>query len=69
MSVKVTRTSPMTGTENTVELFITQYEWEMGCYLRDDGALIQHAFPMLDATEREFIMSGISPEEQDSIFG
>jgi hypothetical protein len=33
------------------------------------GALIQEAFPMLSATEREFMITGFTPEEQEAIFG
>lgn len=32
------------------------------------GALIQQAFPFLSAEEREFLMTGITPEEWDEIF-
>lgn len=33
------------------------------------GELIQNAFPTLNASEREFIMTGISDEEWDTMFG
>lgn len=33
------------------------------------GVLIQDAFPTLAADEREFLMSGITKEEWESIFG
>lgn len=33
------------------------------------GALIQDAFPFLSAAEREFLISGITPEEWDRMFG
>ena len=29
---------------------------------------IQHAFPELDADDREFLLSGVTPEEHDSLF-
>jgi hypothetical protein len=32
-----------------------------------DGELIQNAFPMLNADQREFIMTGITPKEWDSM--
>jgi len=33
------------------------------------GALIQNAFPNMSAGDREFLMSGYSPEAFDEIFG
>jgi hypothetical protein len=35
----------------------------------NQGALIQNAFPMLDAGEREFLLTGMTPYEWRSIFG
>lgn len=32
------------------------------------GALIQDAFPFLSASEREFLISGIPPDEWDRLF-
>ena len=34
-----------------------------------NGALVQNAFPNLDADDREFIVSGITPEEWDATYG
>ena len=34
-----------------------------------NGALVQNAFPNLDADDREFISSGIIPSEWDATFG
>ena len=33
------------------------------------GAMVQTAFPYLNSTEREFMISGLTPEEQKAIFG
>jgi len=33
------------------------------------GAMIQNAFPMLGADDREFLMTGITPEEWAEMFG
>lgn len=35
----------------------------------DAGAMVQTAFPYLNSTEREFMISGLTPEEQKEIFG
>jgi len=33
------------------------------------GALVQVAFPQLNAAEREFILTGITPKEWAEVFG
>ena len=63
--MKITRRSPISGQVNTLEISITQEQlnaWE-------GGALIQRAMPNISADEREFIMTGITPTEWDSVFG
>lgn len=36
---------------------------------RRGGAMIHEAFPMLTATEREFLLTGMSVEEQEEMYG
>ena len=53
------------GVERTLDLNITQSmlaDWE-------SGTLIQEAMPQLNADEREFIMTGVTPEEWSKEFG
>lgn len=38
------------------------YHWQM------KGEFIQQAFPMLSGAEREFLMTGITPEQWNEIF-
>ena len=60
----ITKTSPFSGNTNSMEIEVTQEQlssWE-------SGVLIQNAMPNLSADEREFIMTGITPEEWDSAF-
>jgi len=60
----ITRTSPFSNETNVMEIDVTQEQlssWE-------SGTLIQNAMPNLSADEREFIMTGITPEEWDSAF-
>ena len=60
----ITRTSPFSGNTNSMEIEVTQEQlssWE-------SGTLIQNAMPNLSADEREFIMTGITPDEWDSAF-
>lgn len=65
MGMKVTRKSPLTGKENSMELDITQEQldrWKA-------GELIQNVFPHLEPHEREFIMTGYTQEDWEKIFG
>jgi len=57
--MKITRKSGLTGEINTRDLNITPKQY--AAYL--SGALAQQAFPHLSADDREFIMTGITPEE------
>tara|TARA_R100001460_G_scaffold31051_1_gene61283 strand:- start:314 stop:505 length:192 start_codon:yes stop_codon:yes gene_type:complete len=60
----IIRTSPFSGNTNSMEIEVTQEQlssWE-------NGTLIQDAMPNLSADEREFIKTGITPEEWDSAF-
>ena len=62
--LRITRTSPLTGIERTLELDITEEQlakWE-------NGALIQTVMPKLSEDEREFLMTGIYGEEWDTFF-
>jgi hypothetical protein len=63
--MKVTRTSPFTGITRTLDLNIT--EAQVSAY--NAGALLQNAFPTLNADEREFYKTGITGEEWDQMFG
>jgi len=51
-----------------MDLSITQAEFIKGQMARENGALIQDAFPQLSADEREFIMTGTPPAVWDEIF-
>ena len=57
------RRSPLTGIVRVCDLDITEEQhrrWEQ-------GELIQNAMPHLNPDEREFVMTGISPEEWEEI--
>ena len=53
--MKITRTNPFTGKDNTRDLDVT--EAQMIAY--ENGALLQDAFSNLSADDREFIKTGI----------
>jgi hypothetical protein len=63
--MKITRTSPFTGIENTLDINITEEQLKQWT----DGLLAQLAFPNLSADDREFIMTGITAEEWDTYIG
>lgn len=62
--MEITRTSQLTGQTSTMELPVTTEQisrWK-------EGELIQVAMPHLSASQREFIQTGITPEEWDKFF-
>jgi hypothetical protein len=63
--VQITRRSGITGKNNTLEVPISREDYILGQKKRDAGALIQEAFPTLSPPWREFLMTGITPEEWD----
>lgn len=63
---RVEKHSILTGKQNV--MFIPVTEVEIAKWLAD-GTLVQDAFPQLSDSAREFLMSGITPEEWDATFG
>lgn len=61
----IKKTNRLTGKVNEMELNITE---EQLCKFRD-GEFVQNAFPQLNPTEREFMLTGMSAAEQKAIFG
>jgi len=62
----VTKVSSLTGISHTMDLNVTQEQlnrYEIGL------GLIQDIFPQLSCEDREFIKTGITPEEWEKIFG
>jgi len=64
--MQVTRKSMISGQVNTMDLDVTQSQ--LDSYERGEG-YIQTIFPNLDAGEREFVKSGITPDEWAEMFG
>jgi hypothetical protein len=60
----IQRTSPLSGNIHSIDLNVT--EEQINAY--KNGMLIQDAFPNLTADEREFIMTGITAEEWNTVF-
>ena len=61
----ITRTSPFTGITRTKDILVT--EEQLARWQR--GERIQNAMPYLSASDREFIMTGITDDEWDNAFG
>ena len=59
--LQVINTSALTGKEHSMLLPVTKEQikrWQ-------DGELVQDVFPFLNDSQREFLMTGITPEEWD----
>ena len=61
--MQITRKSFMTGITRTVDLDVTQQQLDN----YENGVLLQDAFPNLSPSEREFIKSGITYSEWESL--
>jgi hypothetical protein len=62
--MRIVRRSPFSGKLNVREIDVEPEQidaWQ-------GGLLIQYAMPNLSADDREFIMTGITPEEWDAHF-
>lgn len=65
--LEVTRKSILSGKTNTMSLDITQETLDN--YEQVGGMLVQAIFPNLSKEEREFLISGITPDEWNNTFG
>jgi len=59
----VINTSMITGKDSSMVLAIDYSEFVSSLTVWREGALIQLAFPLLNNNEREFISTGVTPEE------
>lgn len=63
--MKITRLNPLTKQVIERDLDVTPQElhdWQQ-------GKLIQHAMPRLTASEREFILTGLTDEDWEYLYG
>jgi len=63
--MQIIKTSFVSGKVNTMEIDVTPEQ----IALWQNGTLIQRAMPHLSVNEREFLQSGITPEEWEEVFG
>ena len=65
--VRIKRTSMLSGKTNYMLLSLSQDEFEQAMEAYHGGQLLQDAFSMLTDAEREFVKTGITPEEWDEM--
>jgi len=63
--MRILRTSRLTGNTSAMNIDITQAQLDAWV----DGSLIRDVMPNISADEREFIITGITPDEWDAMFG
>lgn len=63
--MNITRTSAFTGVTRTLDLPITEAQYDAWV----EGATLQNAFPNLTPGQREFIKTGVTDEEWTAFFG
>lgn len=61
----VTKISMFSGSENTMDLPITE---EQLTRWKSEKLLVQDVFPNLTPDQREFLMTGVTPQEWDQMF-
>ena len=61
----ITKKSIFSGEWNTMDIPVTQSQIDDWA----NGALIQDAMPNVSVDDREFLMTGVSPEEWTDTFG
>ena len=59
----ITKTSMLSGNTSSMDIDVNQDQID----LWQGGSLIQNVMPDLSADEREFIMTGVTAEEWDSM--
>ncbi len=67
--MKITMISQISGKENILDIAITEEEYSRVLNRFNTGEHIQKIIPHISAPEREFLKTGITPEEWISTFG
>lgn len=66
--MNITRLSPMSGIEHTLDIPITEEELHRIETRFERGEHIQTIVPHLRSAQREFLITGITPDEWDEMF-
>lgn len=64
----VTKTSQMSGNTHTIDVDVTEEQLFRIANRRESGELIQTIAPNISKELREFLMTGITPEEWNEMF-
>lgn len=67
--IQIKKTSPFTGKVNSMDIPMSEREYMVSFMNWENGQLIQDAFPTLNPDQREFIKTGITPEDWSNTFG
>lgn len=67
MTVNVTRISQLTGNEHTRAIPLSPEDFDAAMARWEAGEYIQNAFPTLSDEDREFLLTGITPQEWDEV--
>ena len=67
--MQLTKRCQFNGKIYQMDLPMTQAQFDTASLARENGALIQDAFHFLNAGEREFVMTGTTPQVWDEMFG
>ena len=62
----ITKVSQLSGKKSSMELDVTQEQLDL---YAEGVKYVQDVFPNLNPSEREFLMTGITPNEWDGVFG
>lgn len=65
--MKLKKKSMLTGKENTMNLPISEEEFNKCFNLFKEGEMINDAFPSLNEKERDFILTGMTEDEWNSV--
>lgn len=68
ISVELTQRCQLNGKTYTMNLNCTMAQLNAGAGAYQKGALLQNAFPFLNAGEREFLKTGTPPHVWDAMF-
>ena len=66
--MEIVKQSQLSGAFNVMEIDITEEQLERIENRRTNGELIQNIVPNLPKEQREFLMTGITPEEWEIAF-
>jgi hypothetical protein len=66
--MQITKTSQLTGKTHTLELDVTKEQMERFENRIANREYVQTIFPHLEAKYREFILTGITPQEWNETF-